>query len=95
MQNLGNRKQFSHLSIRVSTDLRKDLEKDARRKGIPVNALVNRLLERHIAFDRMTDFDHSIVLERGCFAKIVEKMKGEDLVQIARSLGPKTVKRDF
>lgn len=95
MQNLDNRKRFSHLSIRVSAALRKDLEKEIRRQGITVNALVNRVLERYLAFDRMADYDHSVVLERGCFAKIVEKMEGGDLVQIATSLGPKTVKRGF
>jgi len=95
VQSLNDRKHFSHLSIRVSTALRKDLEKEVRHQGITVNALVNRVLDRYLAFDRMADYDHSVVLERDCFAKLLEKMEGQDLVQIARSLGPKTVKRDF
>jgi hypothetical protein len=79
----------------VPSRLGKDLQKEVRRQGTTVNALVNRVLERYLAFDRMSDYDHSVILERGCFERIIEKMEAEDLVQIARSLGPKTVKRDF
>ncbi|HEV2138039.1 MAG TPA: hypothetical protein VGR53_04300 [Nitrososphaerales archaeon] len=43
----------------------------------------------------MADHDHSVTLERGCFEKIIEKVSSEDLVNIARDLGPRTVKGDF
>lgn len=60
-----------------------------------MNALVNRVLERYLAFDRMADYDHSVTIERGFFVKIIEKASSKDLIEIARSLGPKIVKRDF
>jgi len=94
-QNPKNPRHFSHLSIRVSSDLSNELEKEVRRQGTTVNALVNRVLERYLAFDRMADYDHSVTLERGFFEKIIEKASNEDLVDLAKSLGPKIVKRDF
>jgi hypothetical protein len=95
MQNLENNKRFSHLSIRVSSSLGNELAKEVRRKGTTVNALVNRVLERYLVFDRMADYDHSIILERGCFERILEKVSSVALVKIAKDLGPKMVKRDF
>jgi hypothetical protein len=53
------------------------------------------VLERYIAFDRMADYDHSVSIERGFFEKIIERSSSEDLLEIARNLGPKIVKRDF
>lgn len=95
MQDPENQKHSSHLSIRMPYVLGKDLEKEAKRQRTTVNALVNRVVERYLAFDRMAGYDRSVVLEGRCFGKIIEKMSAEDLIQIARNLGPKTVKRDF
>ena len=94
-QNPNDETHSTHLSIRVPSRLGKDLENEVRRQGTTVNALVNRVLVRYLAFDRMSDYDHSVVLERACFERITEKIDAEDLIQIARSLGSKTVKRDF
>jgi hypothetical protein len=95
MQNPRIGKRFFHLSIRVSSNVSIELEREVKRQGTTVNALVNRVLERYLAFDRMADYDHSVTIERGFFEKIIEKASSEDLVEIARILGPKIVKRDF
>lgn len=95
MQNPKGGKRFSHLSVRISSDLRNELEKELRRQRITVNALVNRALERYLAFDRMTDHDHSVVLEGRIFVRMIEKVRAEDLEEIAKELGPMIVKQDF
>ncbi len=95
MQNPKDSEHFFHISIRVSSSLGNELEREVRRQGTTVNAFVNRVLKRYLAFDRMADYDHSVTIERGFFEKIIEKASNEDLVEIARSLGPKVVKRDF
>lgn len=90
-----NESHFSHLSIRVSSRLRSTLENEARRQQSTLNALVNRVLERYVAFGRIVDYDRSVTLERWSFEEIVEKSSAETLAQIGRSVGPRIVKRDF
>jgi hypothetical protein len=95
MQYLSDGKHFTHLSIRVSSSLSNELTREIRRDSTTINALVNRVLTRYILFDRMADYDHSIILERGCFERILEEISSESLISIAKDLGPKMVKRDF
>ncbi len=95
MQNLRNGKNFSHLSIRISTNLANELTREVRRQGTTVNALMNRALERYLLFDRVADYDHSIILERECFKRILDEVSSEALLRIAKDIGPKMVERDF
>jgi hypothetical protein len=95
MQNLRGGKHFSHLSIRIPTEIGAELANEAGRQRITVNAMVNRALERYLSFDRLADFDHSVTLERQIFEKMLERVDAEDLERIAREIGPQTVKRDF
>ncbi len=95
MQNLGDEKRFTHLSVRIPSDLNTHLVSESKRQGITLNALINRTLERYLTFDRLVDFDHSVVLEEQIFERLLEHIDNEDLAKVARDIGPKVVKRDF
>ncbi|MDG6935009.1 MAG: hypothetical protein JRN68_09980 [Nitrososphaerota archaeon] len=51
-----------HLSIRIPSGIGAELANEARRQGITVNAMVNRVLGRYLSFDRLADFDRSVTL---------------------------------
>lgn len=62
MQNLRGGKHALHLSIRIPSGIGAELANEARRQGITVNAMVNRVLGRYLSFDRLADFDRSVTL---------------------------------
>jgi len=89
MQNLGNNKQFVHVSFRIPEQTRRELNKEARRQGINLNALTNRILTKYLIFDRLVEHEHSIVLDKRIFLPVIEKVSREDLEELGKKLGPK------
>ncbi|HEV2226313.1 MAG TPA: hypothetical protein VGR56_05850 [Nitrososphaerales archaeon] len=84
-----------HASFRVSADVRRELQKEAIRRKISFNSLGNRILEKYLSFDRLVEHEHSVVIERKVFSRILEKIAVEDLQEIGRELGQKAAKEDF
>jgi hypothetical protein len=95
MQGLNSGKQFVHVSIRIPSDVRSGLDKEARRQGINLNALTNRILAKYLVFDRIVEHEHSIVLDRRIFLPIIEKVTREEFEDLGRKLGPRLVKETF
>ena len=93
MQNLRNDKRFVHISFRISENLRRELNSEAKRQGINVSALANRVLMKYIVFDRIVEHEHSVVLDRRIFTPIIDKISRDDLEVIGMNLGPRLVKQ--
>lgn len=84
-----------HLSFRIPENLRRELNKEAERQRINLNALANRILTKYVDFDRIAEHEHSIILDRRIFSSIIEVASGEDLESLGRELGPRLVKQTF
>ncbi len=95
MQGLNNGNQFVHISLRIPDNVRSELDKEAKRQGINVNALANRILAKYLIFDRMVEHEHSIVLDRRIFLPIIEKVTREEFEDLGMRLGPRLVKQTF
>jgi len=95
VQNLKGQTQFVHVSIRIPESVRHELNKEARRQHINLNALANRILTKYVDFDRMVEHERSIVLDRRIFLPMIEAASREDLENLGKKLGPRLVKQTF
>ena len=95
MQSRKSRAEFVHVSFRMPSELKDQLEKEAKRKKMNLNAFVNRILVKYYTFDRLVEHENSVVIERHVFSRILDKMKYEDMAEIGKELGPIIVKQDF
>ncbi len=93
MENLRGTKAFTHVSFRIPIELRTSLEEEGKRRNTNVNALVNQILGRYMAFDRKADDERAVVLEKITFERILSQIPAEVLADIGGDLGPKIVKR--
>jgi hypothetical protein len=95
MESLRNRIQFAHVSVRISENLRRELNSEAKREHINLNALVNRILTKFVDFDRIAEHERSIVLDRRIFLPIIEEASLEELEILGKKLGPRLAKQTF
>ena len=71
------------------------MNREAKRQGINLNALANRVLTKYIVFDRIVEHEHSVVLDRRIFTPIIDKISRDDLEDMGMRLGPRLVKQTF
>lgn len=95
VQNLRSDRQFTHVSVRIPENLRRELNREARRQRINLNALMNRILTKYVDFDRIAEHERSIVLDRRIFLPIIEEASLEELEILGKKLGPRLVKQAF
>lgn len=95
MQSPKSRGKFVHVSFRIPTELKDQLENEAKRKKMNLNAFVTRILVKYYTFDRLVEHENSVVIERHVFSRILDKMEHEDMAEIGKELGPIIVKQDF
>jgi len=89
MQRLGNSGRFVHVSARIPESRRQELVSEANRQGINFNALVNRVLNKYLEFDMLSEHEHSITLDRRIFSPILDRMTEEDMKNLGKRLGPR------
>jgi hypothetical protein len=90
-----NGRQFVHLSFRIPENVRRELNREAKRQHVNLNALANRVLAKYVDFDRIVEHEHSIILDRRIFLPIIEAASREDLENLGKALGPRLVKQTF
>jgi len=88
-------KRHVHISLRIPTDMREELLREAYKQGINFNALGNRIMEKYLSFDRMAERDRSVVMEREVLSAILDKVAVQDLEEIGREFGPRLVKESL
>lgn len=94
METLNERKHI-HISLRIPIGMRDELLEEGNRQRINFNSLGNRILERYLAFDRISEYDRSVVMEREVLSAILDRVATEDLEKIGREFGPRLVKESF
>lgn len=95
MQSPKSRGKFIHVSFRVPSQLKDQLDTEAKRKKLNLNAFVTRILVKYYKFDRLVEHENSVVIERHVFSRILEKMSYEDMAEIGKEFGPIIVREDF
>lgn len=80
-------KKTETVSYRIRSDLRQDLEEEAKRLGINPNALVSQILTRHVSWGRYVGQLKFIPVSKDFLRLMFESFPRENLEKIARMLG--------
>ncbi len=89
---MASRKKTLLRTIRVTEDIDKLLQEDARTKRTSVNALVSAMMTRYMEWDRYTDRFGVISLSTDLFQAIIDASSENDLVRIGEELGARLPK---
>ena len=87
--------KFVHISLRISTKLRSRLKREAKRRHLTLNSYINEILARHNVFDKILETMKAIPLSEEFFRVWLQKTSQEDMEEMAKSIGPKVVRRSF
>lgn len=83
------------MSLRISVELKQDLEYEAKHRLTNLNALINRTLTKFVRFDRMAEHIGSVVLSNYLFSHFMRSLSEEELAEFGEDLGPAIVKPTF
>lgn len=92
---LSQRRKTAHISFRVESELKAELEKEAKQRNMNLNSLINYILSRHVSFDRIVETLEAIPLSRPLFTALLENTDIAEMERIGREFGPKVVRRTF
>ena len=81
-------------SFRIESAADKELQEEAEKKGISVNALVNQIINKHSNFDRYAEEYGSLTIGRNLFRGILRAASPGSLEEVAKKLG-KELPREF
>jgi hypothetical protein len=79
----------------MSGQLRTELRSEAKERGVSLNSLINQILEKHVAFDRIVEQMGGIPLSRLLFTGMLDGVSLEEMERLGKELGPKLVKQAF
>jgi hypothetical protein len=96
MENLNKHPNKStYLSLRLPTDVKLSLDADSKKEQVNVNMLVNRLLAKHVSFDRIADQLDMVPINRALLCGLVEGCPQDIIEQLGKELGPRVAKHTF
>jgi len=81
-------------TFRIDPKLLKEMEMEAKKRGVSPNAFLSQLLEHHIKVVRHAERFGYIVLCQNNFRKILDKFSEEEITDLAKkagTLGPKDI----
>jgi hypothetical protein len=81
------RKKTVLRTLRITEELDELLQKDARSKGISVNALLSMVMTRYAEWDRFNEKFGVITLKKESFRMIISAISDEDIARISQELG--------
>jgi hypothetical protein len=87
--------RFVHISLRISEKLRSRLKREAKRRHLTLNSYINEILVRHDVFDKILETMRAIPLSEEFFRVWLQKTSQADMEDMAKSIGPKVVRRSF
>jgi len=85
MANLNSNRSFAHASIRIARELKTELRREAKSRGLSFNALVNQILEKHVAFDRIVTQVGALPLNKDLFAGMLNQASLERWRELGKS----------
>jgi hypothetical protein len=95
MERRAHRKSSVHVNFRIPLELKIELEDEAKRHNMNLNALVTQIMTKHMTYDRKIERPGSVVLRKELFSRILDKVSVEEMERIGSAFGPKIVKRAF
>ncbi len=76
-------------TVRIPEDLHRIIQIEAREENIGFNTVVNRLLRKHVEWDRFANRFGRVSLSRETIVSLLEAIDDEKIEEIAESLVPK------
>jgi hypothetical protein len=92
---MGQGSKFTHISLRVDSEIKIQLEREAMRRRINMNALVNLVLSKYASFDDIIEHTEAVPLNKFLFLGMLGGTQIEEMERIGRELGPRVVKQTF
>jgi len=86
---------FIHISVRISAKLRNRLKREAKRRHVTLNSLINEILARHDTFDKILETMKAIPLSEELFRAWLQRTSQEEMEGMAKNIGPSVVRRSF
>lgn len=84
----------NRITLRIQNDTLEVLKNDAEKKDLTLNALVNKILVKNVAYAENVNVVETMIMPHELFFIMVEKMKNSELIEIAKE-GPRIVKKIF
>ena len=78
-------KKLTNISARIDVDVKNILEMESELNQTSFNALLNKILRRHVQWDRFTQEIGMIYVNKSAFRNILSKMDDADIKLIASS----------
>ena len=80
-------------TIRISSELDKIIQKDAKERRLSVNALISTIMTRYTEWDRFNERFGIISLKREAFGQIINMLDGEEIISVAKDIGEEVPKQ--
>jgi hypothetical protein len=74
-------------TIRISEEIARTLEEDAKSKGVSVNSLISMILSRYVEWDRFADRIPFVSVAREGFRLLHEAVDDNKLEEVAKRIG--------
>lgn len=84
----------NRITLRIQNDTLEVLKNDAEKRDLTLNALVNKILVKDVAYAKNVNVVETMIIPHELFLIMIEKMKNSELVTIAKE-GPRIVKKIF
>ena len=84
----------NRITLRIQNDTLEVLKNEAEKKDLTLNAMVNKILVKNVAYDENVNVVETMIIPHDLFLIMVEKMKKSELIEIAKE-GPRIVKKIF
>lgn len=95
MKKSASSTRFVHVSLRIPVGVRDQLVYDAQHHNITLNSLLNGILSKYLAYDKIVQGSGAIPLGAAFFREILEGASTDQLEAIARKLGEGIVRKSF
>ncbi len=83
----GYNKKFVHSSIRIEEQVLKSLQKEAQRRGISFNSLVNKTLKNYVTSEMYFEQLGFILVSKDFLRKTYSRLNQSDIEEFGRELG--------
>ncbi|HXU95606.1 MAG TPA: hypothetical protein VFP45_04130 [Candidatus Nitrosotalea sp.] len=84
----------NRITLRIQNDLLEALKNESEKKDLTLNAMVNKILVKNVAYDENVNVVETMIIPHDLFHIMIEKMKNSELIEIATE-GPRIVKKIF
>lgn len=87
--------RFVHVSLRIDEELRDQLNREAKRRHVTLNSLINAILAKYDSFDKIVEGTKAIPLSGAFFRELLAITSTDQIEEIAKKLGEKVVRQSF